>query len=1493
MAIFTTGIAASVAMAPFANAADTAGAPIVVEGMNLDRGGTAVINDLSTEQVAPGLTHVEWERLGPDGWQQINVLKAELSDSTVKMKYLTPPTVAGRGSTVTELTESSAAVAGVNLDRFDINNSGAAAGWGVRDGKIIKSGNPDASASVGMTKDGLGALVNLALVGSARFADDTAVQITGINVSSAPTNGLSVYNSQWGEFSRARALSGPAAGVEVVLDAQGKVTSVSDTVGEGQLAEGVQALVAADGSAAANRLKQLATGDRVTISYSVDDANLNVAEAGGAWHPLVRDGVALPFDASQEYFSGVNPRTMIGFSSDRRTAYFVVVDGRVAVAKGMGFTEMGRLMLDLGIDDAINADGGGSSQMNIRRVGDTSTTIANSPSDGFERHDGDGMGLVLAAPGSGELEGYAVAPASDTENADRVFAGFHRTMVGRGHDETGSPVDQAPASWSSSDTDVARVGDGVVAGRKTGTVKVRARRGVAMGVSTVQVLGAPTALTVNHNVVNLEKEGASETLSFTGRDALGFTALVEAGDLTVDNPSPDVFKVEPTADGRFTVTAIGDTGTATLRFSHGDLVAEVAVAVPLEVRLIDDFSDISQWTTAQDRAPTGSIGAGDGHDGQPSIKLNYDFTQSTGTRGRYAVAPGAVTGGSGGIDIPGRPQKLSVWVKGDGNGSLLRLQVMQANGVRNWLDGADENGAPTSLYATWTGWERKDFVVPSSFSFPLKLERIRILETVAAKQYTGSMEFSKIYAYLPPDGVTAPVVEPVQDPLVTSTGGTDQSPLRVAVMSDAQFVARDPNSGAVAGARDALREIVAEKPDVLIINGDFVDEASPADFDLARSILDEELGGVGFPWYYVPGNHEVMGGAITNFKDEFGATNHTFDLNHTRLITLNTTTGKLADDFSQVRALRTQFDDAAEDPRITGVLVFEHHPIDDPLPTKGSQLGDRNEAELLEDWLTEFRADTGKSIGFVGSHVGVFHADRIDGVPHLVNGNSGKGPASTPEDGGFTGWTMLGIDPEEGQWEATDDRGADWLSSEVNARVDSLTVQSPGTALGVGQVFDTAPVVLQDDTREVPVAWPVSHAWSGTDGVFVGEVADAPSDAVAAIDPTSGELSALRPGSGSVTLKVNDAVQTVSFTVTGGEFALSGSPVFGQELTATLGGWAVGGDVSHQWLRDGLTIPGATAASYRITAADIGHTMAVEATVTGADRAPVTVRAASTTVRSAVQAAPTVQVSGEATIGSTLLIDAGSWQEGTTVTFAWLRDGHQILGARSSGYRLTEADRGARIQAVVTGHLEGYESTSATSAASSVVTAPVTTPEPEPVPTVVGSATPGIAGTVRVGLTLQARTDGWESGSVFTHQWLRDGSPILGATGAQYVATAADRGHRLTLRVIGAKVGRVAVSRDSAATGAVAAGRITVGKPRLKGIAKRGAVLKVLPGDWGGAKVTYTWYRGTKVIRSATSNRYKLGKADVGSRIKVVVRATKAGYESARSAPLRSKRVRR
>ena len=91
----------------------------------------------------------------------------------------------------------------------------------------------------------------------------------------------------------------------------------------------------------------------------------------------------------------------------------------------------------------------------------------------------------------------------------------------------------------------------------------------------------------------------------------------------------------------------------------------------------------------------------------------------------------------------------------------------------------------------------------------------------------------------------------------------------------------------------------------------------------------------------------------------------------------------------------------------------------------------------------------------------------------------------------------------------------------------------------------------------------------------------------------------------------------------------------------------------------------------------------------------------------------------------------------------------------------------------VTGELEGFKATSATSA-------PVLVAGRKLQPSAVT-----VSGIFRVGGTVTAAASAWTPPADLTYQWLRDGSPIGGATDTTYLPVATDAGRLLQVRVTG------------------------------------------------------------------------------------------------------------
>lgn len=101
----------------------------------------------------------------------------------------------------------------------------------------------------------------------------------------------------------------------------------------------------------------------------------------GGWPRILRDGVNVAVDAPtvegtiSRNAEVRHPRTAIGFSRDSSTLYLLAVDGRSQKSVGMALTELADLMRRLGVWQAMNFDGGGSTTMVINGA------LVNVPSD--------------------------------------------------------------------------------------------------------------------------------------------------------------------------------------------------------------------------------------------------------------------------------------------------------------------------------------------------------------------------------------------------------------------------------------------------------------------------------------------------------------------------------------------------------------------------------------------------------------------------------------------------------------------------------------------------------------------------------------------------------------------------------------------------------------------------------------------------------------------------------------------------------------------------------------------------------------------------------------------------------------------------------------------------------------------------------------------------------------------------------------------------------
>ena len=1075
-------------------------------------GGRAIVTESNTKQLADGIVHSAYTRIDPEGRNTIDVLTVDLSKTNVK--YLDAGEVTSVKK-ISEMADEAGVDAAVNGDFFDINNSNASLGNGVSTGTVVSTANPDhnaVTATVG--EDRLGAIADVLLDGVAHVNGSTSLPLLGVNIQKTG-DGITAYDDHWGDFPVNRSLDG-AEGYAVKVDASGAVSALDvDISAPTDLAEGERLLVAR-GAEAIEQLRAVTEGDQVEVSIGVstDPERLQMAISG--IFQVAEDGKAMAEDSTDDPLAtSLNPRTAVGFGDGGKTMYLVSVDGRTDASRGMTLPELGRLMVELGASEAINLDGGGSTTLTGRDPGDADNEPLNNPSDGEERSVSNGIG-VESTSGDGTVTGIDLEFPGSTMNADAVFPGLKRTLHAEPHDAGGHLVDTPITAWSSSDEATATVSDGVVTGVAPGQTEITAGIDQVASRQPIRVLGDLVRIEASTATMQFPKKGDTNDLTLIGYDAQGYSAPIDPADVTVTGDEGTV-KVEPGTTSTFTLTSAVAEGTGRLTLQVQDQSVEVAYAIGQESELVTTFDEGAKAYEADGARSTITAEDAPGREDDTGVALTMDFSQDGATRTANLRPRDPMET----MVLPGQPLYLTAWVKGDGEHQpMIYARVSNADDEMGTIYG-------DRIEAT-TEWQQVTFEVPAGYATPQAWVNIGFYETDASRLYTTTAVFDDVeVTYSPP--VDAPEEARWRDSAVAAAGASDESPQRIAVMSDAQFVGADPDSALVAGARRTLREIVAQKPERVYIVGDLVDEGRDADFELARKILDEELGDL--PWTYVPGNHEIMGGPIDTFHKHFGDSHTVTDLGSTRIITLNSSTGRLNDDFEQVRMLRSQLDAAEKDPGVTGVLVMFHHPTEDFLPSKASQLSDREEAALMEKWFAEFRA-SGKQIGVINGHVGAFHTRQSEGVIFHTNGNSGKNPSSTPDWGGWLGWTMLGVDPTvNGDAPATD-----WLTVETHPYVDtdSLTIVADDD-VAAGDTVDLAGTLTQDG-NEIPVAWPMSIRWSG-EGVHVGELDDAPAGTRVVIDPRSMTATFLPTADGDVTVDLTVNGHTASHT-----FHIKGAP---------------------------------------------------------------------------------------------------------------------------------------------------------------------------------------------------------------------------------------------------------------------------------------------------------------------------------------------------------------
>jgi len=686
----------------------------------------------------------------------VHVIEVDLTNPYVSLNAMSGKNNSiGQVNTILNMSKENGAVAAINADVFVMGNEGAPLGGQVTSGMFMSSpAKLKGMYAFSVSKDRKPMIDNYSFEGSVTAADGSTFPLEGLNQSAynpettgssySHVNMMYIYTSAWGGAERPK--NSGATPTEVLVR-DGVIEEISiDRAIAGQAPEG--GYILRTHGLAANYVKEhLRVGETITADYSlvsqttgakVDPASFEMMAGGHTL--LVNAGAAASFSRDVTGVSGSSytSRSAVGYSKDG-TKIYLITSERNGNNTGVNLKELQQIMLQLGVYKGVNLDGGGSTTMIERPLGSSALQLAHATQYGStQRSVANGIGLFTTAP-KGALKGIVVS------GAKVMFIGQKSYYSIKGYDTYYNPfeVDNASAVWSTEKA-IGNFNGSEFTATKAGKTALSVKSGAISTKHEIEVIGQDQIASLSiDTAAGVLAKGATISVPLTVKlkngntyklsgdsvkwEFIGFTAVQQGDSLTVQSVNA----------GTSTGYAIAryDGYPAMIPFTQGEAVST-----------FEDFEKSTYPITSQVThadTTTGSVKLVSDFPGQTSakaLKLDYDFTNGTGTKASYAVF------NSTGRAIAGSPTSMTLDLYGDNSLNWVRAEFIDADGKSHYLDLAKQ--------LDFTGWKNVKVNLSSvGMKFPVKLKRIYVVtlaEGQDERSASGSIGLDNIKLQYPP-----------------------------------------------------------------------------------------------------------------------------------------------------------------------------------------------------------------------------------------------------------------------------------------------------------------------------------------------------------------------------------------------------------------------------------------------------------------------------------------------------------------------------------------------------------------------------------------------------------------------------------------------------------------------------------------------------------------------------------------------------------------------
>ncbi|KOS66640.1 hypothetical protein AEA09_18070 [Lysinibacillus contaminans] len=326
-----------------------------------------------------------------------------------------------------------------------------------------------------------------------------------------------------------------------------------------------------------NKLSHVAIGDEMSVNFSIDQLwqNAQFILASGPY--LVRDNKPyIMMSTTSSRAKEVAPRTVVATSNNGQTVHLITVDGRQSHSKGMNMVQLANYLVALGVEKAINLDGGGSTTMGIRNHGSNNVVLANLPSNtgNTQRLVSATLQAVSNAPTG---KGTQIKFTNSTNNATLLVGASSSVAVQYVLDENFNALPLDGHLSLASQNETLSINGLSYTATQAGDDRIYiGHDGSAVQSFPVKVVDAPTTLEISPRSKTIS---AGETIAFTvdAKDDSGKPIVYDASQVKW-SVEGDIGTI--TSSGKFTAQNAGATGKIVGTLGTKSQEATVTVAKP-------------------------------------------------------------------------------------------------------------------------------------------------------------------------------------------------------------------------------------------------------------------------------------------------------------------------------------------------------------------------------------------------------------------------------------------------------------------------------------------------------------------------------------------------------------------------------------------------------------------------------------------------------------------------------------------------------------------------------------------------------------------------------------------------------------------------------------------------------------------------------------------------------------------------------------------------